>query len=404
MRDSSIGGDTDFNRVDGFLMQHEGPHLAGASRAAARVHVLVVVPDGLRAARTTPGKSPVHPRLLGAPGLDNTNGCDMPRTPEQIDAWDAACVVQAAWPTRTPSPGASRPTYDQRYTVEMKFGLTPMGYDVTQPEGDVVEWGVSIKDADWVWPIPNLKRFGANRTWWQSPWANDPWYGEVQRSTPGPDVTIDSGPWPNIPPEVRIANAAAWPAPHDRRPPERAGLEPGAQLRHPLGRRRRCGTATPAVGPWRSGQWQPTVNGGQADVTDPGDATVRWFFRTTRSTSASTCATSGSSTSRCSTRYDGISVNLNDRGARYRDNNLEARWLTYIVGPTGDGLALDYLPFLRDTALGARVALTLKGDTFVGHHRLRAGLRLHHRDGGRPDQARLPARPRGPRPCSWGST
>jgi len=55
-------------------------------------------------------------------------------------------------------------------------------------------------------------------------------------------------------------------------------------------------------------------------------------------------------------RYDGISVNLNDRGVRYRDNNLEARWLTYIVGPTGAGLALDYLPFLRDTALGARAS------------------------------------------------
>ena len=35
------------------------------------------------------------------------------------------------------------------------------------------------------------------------------------------------------------------------------------------------------------------------------------------------------------------------------------------MGPTGAGLALDYLPFLRDTALGARVALTLKGGTTV---------------------------------------
>ena len=42
---------------------------------------------------------------------------------------------------------------DTGYTVEMRFDLTVMGYDVTQPGGDVVEWNISVYDTDWFWPI-----------------------------------------------------------------------------------------------------------------------------------------------------------------------------------------------------------------------------------------------------------
>jgi len=287
------------------------------------------------------------------------NGCDRPRTPEQIDAWDAACVVQGV--SNQDSIG-STPTYDQGYTVEMKFGLTPMGYDVTRPQGDVVEWGVSIKDADWVWGL-NLKRFGSNRTWWQSPWGLDSWYGEV-RIHARPDVTISSGPVANIPPEVRVANAGAWPAPlvdgHLNEPVWSAA--PSFDIRWGDDALR---DSYPAVGPWRSGQYQPTVNGGQAYVADPADATVRWFFKDDTLYFGFDVRDQYVQYVPLLERYDGIAVNLIDRVARWRDNNLEARLLTYIVGPTGAGLALDYLPFLRDTALGARVALTLKGGTLV---------------------------------------
>ena len=107
------------------------------------------------------------------------------------------------------------------------------------------------------------------------------------------------------------------------------------------------------------------MNGGQANVSDPGDATVRWFFKDDTLYFGFDVRDKWVQYVPLLERYDGISVNLIDRGARYRDNELEARWLTYIVGPTGAGLALDYLPYLRDTAQGARVALTLKGGTTV---------------------------------------
>jgi hypothetical protein len=98
-----------------------------------------------------------------------------------------------------------------------------------------------------------------------------------------------------------------------------------------------------------------------ATVQDPGDATVRWFFKDDTLYFGFDVRDQYVQYIPLFTRYDGIAVNLNDRGARYRDRNLEARWLTYLVGPTGTGLALDYLPYLRDTLFGARVACRLKG-------------------------------------------
>ena len=117
-----------------------------------------------------------------------------PRTPEQIDAWDAVTVVDGL--------SNDDSTDDVGYTVEMRFNLTPMGYDVTQPGGDVIEWNISIYDTDSFWPI-NIATFSSNRVWWQSPWGNDIWYNEV-RVMARPDVTISSGPVPAIDPEVVI--------------------------------------------------------------------------------------------------------------------------------------------------------------------------------------------------------
>ena len=99
------------------------------------------------------------------------------------------------------------------------------------------------------------------------------------------------------------------------------------------------------------------------DVTDPGDATVRMFFRDDKVYFGFDVRDQWVQYVPLFTRYDGVSVNINDRGAVYRDHNLEARWLTYIVGATGQGVALDYLPYLRDTALAAQGAMTMKGGT-----------------------------------------
>ena len=55
-----------------------------------------------------------------------------PRTPEQIAAWDAVTVVHGTANTDA--------TADTGYTVEMRFDLNVIGYDVTRPQGDVIEF------------------------------------------------------------------------------------------------------------------------------------------------------------------------------------------------------------------------------------------------------------------------
>jgi len=361
VRDSSIGGDTDFNRVDGFLMQMKD-HSVGTYPAPPREYMYSWWSPVDSAHAHDAGALPCIRGYWVHADSANLNGCEYPRTPQQIDAWDAACTVDGVANQDT-VPGSITPQVDRKYTVEMKFGLSAMGYDVTRPYGDVVEWSGSVKDADWVWDTYQrfLKRFGANRTWWQNPWGLDIYYDEA-RIYARPDVNVSSGPVPPIPPEVRIANAGAWPAPViDGHLTEGVwAVAPHFDIR--WGDDALRGTY-PAVGPWRSGQWQPAVNGGTAPVTDGGDATVRWFFKDDTLYFGFDVRDQWVQYVPLNTRYDGITVNLNDRVARYRDANLEARWLTYIVGPTGSGLALDYLPYLRDTAQGARVALALKGGT-----------------------------------------
>jgi hypothetical protein len=103
------------------------------------------------------------------------------------------------------------PQVDNGYTVEMRFNLAPMGYDITQPNGDIVEWNISIYDTDWFWPL-NAAKFSENRVWWQDPWGNVGWYGET-RIYAKPSVTVASGPLPAIAPELVIPNAGTMAAP-----------------------------------------------------------------------------------------------------------------------------------------------------------------------------------------------
>jgi len=277
-----------------------------------------------------------------------------PRTPAQIDAWDAATVVHGT--TNTDA------VPDTGYTIEMRFNLTPMGYDVTQAAGDVIEWNVSIYDCDYFWPLDGTK-FSSNRTWWQSPWGNVGWYHEV-RIYSRPDVTISSGPVPPIAPEYTIPNAAGF------LPPTIDGVltepvwasAPSFDIKYgddPLG------GSYPGVARWRAGQYQPDVNGGQAFVVDPGDATVKYFFKEDTLYLGFDVRDQVVQYMTLQDRWDGFDVTINDRGAVNRDRVLEPRSLAFTVGPTGSEVLQGYLPYLRDTLGGARIRLQLKPGTTV---------------------------------------
>ena len=171
INDHSIGGSKDFNRFDGLLMGMKDHTAVGLPKPVSEYlyswwyeYQVGTPPEGQ------------EPYFIGS-WAELPHGS--PRTAEQIANWDAVTVVDGL----TNSDAVD----DVGYTIEMRFNLTPMGYDVTQPEGDIVEWNVSVYDTDWFWPI-DAGRFSSSRVWWQGPWGNQPWYNEV-RIFSRPDVT-----------------------------------------------------------------------------------------------------------------------------------------------------------------------------------------------------------------------
>jgi hypothetical protein len=350
--DQSVGGSVAFNREDGLLMSikdHSSPDRPAPPTEFFYSWWYPV--DTVLA--STPGIEPCF-RSGNTVGRFARDTCSTPRTPAMISAWDAKTYVHGL--------SNSDAAVDTGYTIEMRWDLSALGYDVTKPGGDIVEFNCSIYDTDWMWPI-NLSKFSVNRTWIQSPWGNAAWYDELHIYSRS-DVTVLSGAEPLIPPEVRIANAAGYP------PPTIDGSlsEPvwaaapsfnmtyGDSVQH---------KAYPGVGPWRYGDYQPTVNGGLADVLDPGDATIKMFFKADTLYLGFDVRDQVVQSVSLFDRWDGFVVTLTDRLKRWQDHNLWTWRMSFQVSPTGTLLAQDQLPYLRDTLQAVRCALTLKPGTTV---------------------------------------
>ena len=124
----------------------------------------------------------------------------------------------------------------------------------------------------------------------------------------------------------------------------------------------------PSVGQFLSGQFQPTVNGGKANVLDPGDATVKWFFKADTLFIGIDVRDKVVQYNASYDRWDGVIVTINERVKQNDiDHDLLVRKLTVQVDSANGGSARlqDYLPFLRDSLQGARVALSLNSGTKI---------------------------------------
>ncbi|HYM79808.1 MAG TPA: hypothetical protein VEY91_00180, partial [Candidatus Limnocylindria bacterium] len=342
--DSSVGGSNEFNRHDGFLMCLKNH--ATAFHPAPPAEYLYSWFN-----QTQPGTPPVGAQpVFGGQWANPPWGS--PRTAEQIAAFDAR--------TRVHGVSNSDASPDTGYTSEIKIDLGVMGYNVTQPQGDILEWNLSIYDCDWRWP--NTPRVSGNRTWWQGPWGNQAHYSEV-RVHARPNVTISSGPVPSVAPEF-IVPRATGPSPTINGTLTEGVWSGAPSIRIKYGDDA-VRDAYPGVGKWRAGQFQPDVNGGQAGIINPGDATVKWFFVQDTLFMGFDVSDEVVQYIDSFDRWDGFIVSINDRQERTADNNLTPRRLTFQVGPTGNALAHDYLPFLRDTLLGAKVAIALKPGTVL---------------------------------------
>jgi hypothetical protein len=346
LRDSSVGGSAEFNRFDGLLMALKDHSVAGFPKPPAEYFYswwYPLLPD--------PQPAGQAPRFKGLWANDSTT---VPRDSTQIANWDAATVVNGL--------SNSDATVDQGYTVEMRFNLAPMGYDVTQPGGDVVEWNIGIYDCDWFWPY-NAAKFYTNRVWLQSPWGNTSWYNEVKIHA-RPDVTTWASTVPAVGHEIAIPELSGaaptingtlaegvWSDPHiysfDIRWDD-------AALR----------ASYPGQGPYRSGQFQPEVNGGTAFVLDPADATVKMFYQGTDLYLGFDARDAVVQNHPAFDRWDGFLVTATDRTTEGNDHQLKTYRLSFQVAANGTASAQDDLAgFL--TAGDAQLALALKPGTSV---------------------------------------
>jgi len=354
VKDKSIGGSPTFNNFDGFLMDLKNHADPGYPKP---------VSEYFWSWWNEPGTgTPLNqqPTFYGTWG-ESPHGT--PRTPEQIANWDAAYVVDGTVNEDSVHNVSPRtPQFDNGYTVEMRFNLTPMGYDVTQTNGDVLEWNISVYDCDWYW-AQNVSTFSANRVWWQDPWGNVGWYGEV-RIDCKPSVNVSSGPVPTIPPELMIpvAGAAAAPTIDGSLSDAIWAVAPSFDIRYGDDALR---ATYGKVAQARSGQYQPTVNASQAYVQDPGDMTVKYVSKGNWLYFGFDVRDQVVQYIQDPDRFDGVTVVLDDDTLKNADRTLMNRAITFQVGAGGSLVPLDFLPYLRDTVGGALAALQLKPGTTV---------------------------------------
>jgi hypothetical protein len=346
LRDQSIGGSEVFNRFDGLLMDLKNHNSTGTPKPVAE-YLYGWWYEG------QVGVPPVG-QMPAFKGMWAEEPPGSPRTPEQIAAWDAVTTVNGTT--------NSDAVLDNGYVIEMRFDLGVMGYDITDSDGDIVEWNVSIYDCDWLWPLDGTK-FSANRVWWQDPWGNVGWYGQV-RIHARPGVNVASGPAPVIAPEVLLPRAGALAAPvvdGNLNDPVWA-QSPSLILRYGDDALRET-YGNP--GKHRAGQYQPEVNGGLAEIVDPAEATVKYIIKDNWIYFGFDVNDQVVQSINQIDRRDGVSLMLTEKTLKGADNNLLNRQISFEVSPAGTALATDYLPFLRDTVSGAQVALLLKPGTTV---------------------------------------
>lgn len=347
MADSSVGGIQDWARWDGILMSVRDR--ASSNRPTPAVEFFYTWWYVNIEPMIVPG---APPRFIGRYG----NFDDTTRTAAQRAAWDARTVVHGVSNDDT--------TPDQGWTVEMRVNLDSLGYDVNLPGGEVVELNFSIWDGDWVFSGDPF-RIASARTWWQSPWGNAD-ANNVARVNVRSDVTINSGAVPAVGPDVVVFNAANHAAPTiDGALNETAWQDAytfdirwdDAALRNTY----------PGVGKYRSGQFQPEINGVRAPIVDPSDATIKMFVKDDflyLAADVRDAIVVGTSTFDL---IDGVRFIIADRGQVNEEHIPFSRRLLVNFDATGAPGAFEYLTTMVDSS-SSEYAVALKGATTVNNN------------------------------------
>ena len=340
VQDNSIGGSREFNRKDGFLMSIMSGQVPTIGAPGFNEYFYswwyATLPEG--------EPIPDVPGFIGTYGnFDNP----LVRTPEQIAKWDAVTVVNG-----TPNDDSGAP--DVGYTVEMRFDLSDLGYDLTQPVQ--VPFSISVYDVDGFFPF-NDATFAANRVWWQNAFN-----GPVQnygRIFVDPAVTPAAN-YPPMPYDLVVANAAGLPVTVDGTLDEEVWSRiPGLPMAFVADEADTDAIAIrqayPGITAQASGQFQPEldldgdgVNDPRAAVLDPGRATVKWFHRDGRlyvGVDVQDQAVTGGEASE--DRWDGFRLGLNSRTElEPNDHLLMPLALAMHLDATGQPMAEEQLAAL----------------------------------------------------------
>jgi len=280
------------------------------------------------------------------------NNTDTTRTPEQIAAWNAATIVNGT------SNDAGR---DEGWTVEMRIDLAINGYDVTQPEGDIVMLNFSIWDCDYLFE-GNPSAINTTRTHFQSPFnahANN-----VARVHAKPDVTTISGTLPNVDPDVVLPNNLSFTDPViDGVIDEEVWL--GSYKFEIAWDDDNIKYSYPGVGPWVSGHFQPGTN--PPPVIDPSHAIVRMFFKNDYLYLAADVDDGRVQGTEESDKVDGIRYMIGDRVEKDEESKMVVQQMRINFDGTGQPAVYEFLQTLVDTGM-AEYAVGLKGATTVNNN------------------------------------
>jgi hypothetical protein len=359
-KDKSIGG-VDWPHYDGFLMGLRWARATGFNLPTDKypdktwdyhqAYELVYLWGWVDTMTTKTGGFP------GFGGWDgNTVVAGRPDSLKKI--WDAVTTVQG-----TTNNDAGNP--DTSYTIEFKINLKEKGYNVANPQGEVIMWSTALWDDDYMWP-KDLAKFSANRVWIESPWSNDNPYGHLNLFV-RPDVTTSSGPEPTVGPDLTIPNATNFAAPViDGNLTESVWSHaPSLQLQYGNAALR---NAYPNSGKYRSGQRQYTVNGALNNVVDPNLVTVKYFFKGDSLYLGFDVEDAFVQYINDENRWDGFRVMLNQIDFLNGDSAITPRRLTFIVDSAGVGAKrLEDIAATGWDSLGqaVTVALKLKAGTTV---------------------------------------
>ncbi len=359
--DLSIGGGGGFNYFDGFLMAIKDHSLFQGSPKPVMEYLYSwwypreggTISPCAQEIDSAAGNLPIFKgRWAPDPVCDGT-GQVAPRSANQIAQWDARTVVNGLT--------NSDVVPDVGYTVEMRFNLDSLGYNVTKAAGDTIEWNLSVYDTDNWWKVPLDFSLSRNRTWWACPWGNVAEQDEV-RIYARPSVTTASGALPTIDPDFRIPTTSMAAPTIDGNISDAVwGLAPSFDLRwNDNGLR----AGYPSIGKYRSGQYQPTVQGVQAFVGDGGDATVKYFFKGDFLYMAFDARDIRVESNQFEDLWDGFTVSITHRSEMDPvDHNLQGKGLSFHVGSAGNAVAAkDLAPLLSS---GSALALVTKPGTTV---------------------------------------